>query len=248
VTDTRRSRGDRPCGPAPAAVQGGDRPCGPAPTAVQSGEAGLLLVILLLAALTVVGIALGWVTDSERLVASRDWSASRALYAADAGARWAAGQMRAPAGFLGRPEFQPPGSFGTVRFPMPAHRHGTSRPFSGDPSEDGIRVEVERPGDLGRRPCIDPATGLESGLFFYRFEVRVRASENGSDAGYAKRIDADVEIGPLPADFSGGTPGGTTSGETGRGDILGGIPTTGGTPGSCESGAFRSVVMNWREP
>ena len=78
---------------------------------IAGGEAGLLLVILLLAVLTVVGIALGWVTDSERLVAARDWSASRALYAADAGARWASAQMRTPAGFLGRPEFQPSGSF-----------------------------------------------------------------------------------------------------------------------------------------
>jgi len=215
---------------------------------VAGGEAGLLLVILLLAVLTVVGIALGWVTDSERLVAARDWSASRALYAADAGARWASAQMRTPAGFLGRPEFQPSGSFGTVRFPMPAHRHGALGPFSGDPSEEGIRVEVERPGDLGRRACIDPTTGLESGRFFYRFEVRVRASESGSDAGYSKRIDADVEIGPLPADFSSGAPIATGSGGTGRGDIIAGIQPTEGTPGSCESGAFRSVVMNWREP
>jgi hypothetical protein len=214
---------------------------------IAGGEAGLLLVILLLAVLTVVGIALGWVTDSERLVAARDWSASRALYAADAGARWASAQVGTP-GFLGRPEFQPPGVLGTVRFPMPAHRHGALRPFSGDPSEEGIRVEVEPPGDLGRRACIDPATGLPSGRFFYRFEIRVRASDNGPDAGYAKRIDADVEVGPLPTDFSPGVSIATAPEETGRGDIIAGIQPTGGTAGSCESGAFRSVVMNWREP
>jgi hypothetical protein len=32
------SRGDRPPGPAPAAVQNGDRPPGPAPAAVQNGD------------------------------------------------------------------------------------------------------------------------------------------------------------------------------------------------------------------
>jgi hypothetical protein len=212
------------------------------------GEAGLLLVVLLLAVLTVVGIALGWVTDSERLVAAHDWAASRAVYAADAGARWAGAQMRTPAEFLRRPEFQPPGSFGTVRFPMPAHGHGSLGPFSGDPSGEGIRVEVEAPGDLGRRACIDAATGRESGRFFYRFEVRVRATEDGADARYSKRIDVDVEIGPLPADFAGGESEATASGEPGRGDILDALQPTGGVTGSCESGAFRSVVMNWREP
>jgi hypothetical protein len=131
---------------------------------------------------------------------------------------------------------------------MPSHDHGAPGPFSGDPSEDGIRVEVEPPGDLGRRTSIDPTTGFESGMFFYRFEVRVRAAENGADARYAKRIDVDVEIGPLPADFSGGTTIAANPGGTGRGDIL--VPTqpTGGIAGACESGAFRSVVMNWREP
>jgi hypothetical protein len=215
---------------------------------VADGEAGLLLVVLLLAVLTVVGIALGWVTDSERLVAARDWAASRAVYAADAGARWASAELRKPAEFLGRPEFQPPGSFGTVRFPMPAHSHGALGPFSGDPSGEGIRVEVEAPGDLGRRACIDRTTGLESGRFFYRFEVRVRAAENGTDARYAKRIDVDVEIGPLPAELARVESEARASAGRGRGDILDLIQPTGRMAESCESGAFRSVVMNWREP
>ncbi|HEY6064907.1 MAG TPA: hypothetical protein VIY96_02045, partial [Thermoanaerobaculia bacterium] len=215
---------------------------------VSGGEAGLLLVVLLFAILTVAGIALGWVTDSERLVASRDWAASRALYAADAGARWASVRLRTPADFLGRPEFQPPGSFGTVRFPMPAHRHGSLGPFSGDPSEEGIRVEVESPGDLGRRACLDPATGLPSGWSFYRFKVRVRAVESGADAGYAKRVDADVEVGPFPEGSGAERAEAAAAGTAGRGDILVGTHSTGGVSGACESGSFRSVVMNWREP
>jgi hypothetical protein len=205
-------------------------------------------VLLLLAVLTVIGVALGWVTDSERLVAAYDWAASRAFYAADAGARWASGQMRKPDEFLLRPEFQPPGSFGTVRFPMPAHEHGPLGPFSGDPAGEGIRVEIQAPGDLGRRPCIDGTTGRESGWFFQRYEVRVRAADDGADARYARRIDVDVEIGPFPPDSSGGSPGGTEPGGTDGGDILGANQPTGGIAGRCESGAFRSVVMNWREP
>jgi hypothetical protein len=241
----RRSRGDRPYGPAPAAIQSGGRP---APATLQRGAAGLLLVLLLLAVLTVIGVALGWVADSERLVAAHDWAASRAFYAADAGARWASGELQKPIEFLARPEFQPPGSFGTVRFPMPAHDHGPLGPFSGDPAEEGIRVEVQAPGDLGRRPCIDAATGLESGWFFQRYEVRVRAAEDGPEARYARRIDVDVEIGPLPPEFSGGPPVMTPPGGTDGGDILGRNQPTGRVAGRCESGAFRSVVMNWREP
>ena len=224
-----------------------DRPCGSAPATVQRsrGQAVLLLVLLLLAVLSVVGIALGWVTDSERLVAAREWAFNRAFYAADAGARWASAQMLRPAGFLSRSEFQT-GPFGTVRFPMPSHGHGLAGPFSGDPTEEGIRVEVETPGELGIRPCVG-AAGAESGWVFRRFEVRVRATENGPDARYVRRLQVDVEIGPLPADFSEKPPA-----EAGRaaasGDILEDTRTTGGIPGSCDSAAFRSVVLNWREP
>jgi hypothetical protein len=156
--------------------------------------------------------------------------------------------MRKPDEFLARPEFQPPGSLGTVRFPMPAHDHGPLGPFSGDPAGEGIRVEIQAPGDLGRRPCIDGTTGRESGWFFQRYEVRVRAADDSANARYARRIDVDVEIGPFPPDSSGGSPGGTEPGGTDGGDILGANQPTGGIPGRCESGAFRSVVMNWREP
>jgi hypothetical protein len=224
----------------------GDRSYGRAPAAVHRGQAGLLLVILLTAILTVVGIALSWVTDSERLVAAHEWAGSRAFYAADSGARWASEQMLRPAEFLARPEFQPSDPFGTVRFPMPAHSHGGLGPFSGDPAEKGIRVEVEEPGSLGMRPCIDETTGLESGRFFHRFEVRVRAAEDGADARYARRVGVDVEIGPLPADFFSRAPAAAIPGGTDA--ILAPTQPTGGVPGRCESEAFRSVVMNWREP
>lgn len=212
-----------------------------------SGEAGFLLVVLLLTILTVIGIALSWVTDTERVAAAFDWSASRALYAADAGVRWACAAMRNPAEFLARTEFRdPPDPFGSVRFPMPAHRHGPLGPFSGDPAQDGIRVEVHTPGYLGRRPCPSANGGGQPGQFFYSFEIRVEAAENASEARFFSQIVADVEIGPLPQKFL-DLALGAAAGEFDGGDIITASQTT-GEVGSCEPGTFRSVVMNWREP
>ena len=212
-----------------------------------SGEAGFLLVVVLLTVLTVVGIALNWVTDSERVAAAFDWSASRALYAADAGVRWACAEMRTPTEFLARREFRdPPDPFGSVGFPMPAHRHGPLGPFSGDPSEDGIRVKVHTPSYLGRRPCQAAIGGGESGLFFYSFEVRVEARENAQEAHFFRQVVADIEIGPLPEEFL-GVAGGAAAGGSDGGDIITSSQTNGGA-GACDPGAFRSVVMNWREP
>jgi hypothetical protein len=208
------------------------------------GEAGLLLVVVLLAVLTIAGISLNWVTDTERVAAALEWSASRALYAADAGARWACAQMRTPAEFLARPEFHDPANpFGRVTFPMPDHRHGPSGYFSGDPSEDGIRVEVERPSFLSRRPC---SVGSPPAGFYYSFEVRIWARETAG-ARYSKQVVADVEVGPLPEGFLPVAEGRAGPTESLSGDIIEGTRTT-EAAGACEPGAFRSVLMNWREP
>lgn len=212
-----------------------------------SGEAGFLLVVLLLTVLTVIGISLSWVTDTERMAAAFDWSASRALYAADAGVRWASAEMRTPIRFLARAEFRdPPDPFGFVVFPMPSHRNGPLGPFSGDPAEEGIRVDVHTPGYLGRRPCGPAGDGGEPGQFFYSFEVRVEARENAPEAHFYKEIVADIEIGPLPPEFL-DVAMGRAAGESEAGDIMTTSQTAGGV-GSCEPGTFRSVVMNWREP
>jgi hypothetical protein len=164
------------------------------------GAAVLLFVLLCLSVLTVVGLALKFSTDSERIGASQEWAASRAFYAAEAGVRWAIAQLtRAPAGFLDRPEFRdPPDPFGAVRFPFPAHDHGAAGPFRGDPGDDGIEVVVENPSPLGRRP--DPSA-VPGTAYFYEFEVRVRAREATPAPRYSLQVVADVEVGPLPADF-----------------------------------------------
>ena len=193
-----------------------------------SRGAVLLLVLLCLAVLTVVGIALKFSTGSEKASAANEWSMSRAFYAADAGIGWAMAEMNAaPDAFLGRPEFrEPPDPFGAISFPMPGHVHGPEGPFSGDPDENGIRISVERPSLLGRR--VDPGAP-QGDRFFYTFEVRVKASESSDAARYLQELVADVEVGPLPADFLESGDGGAI--------IIG--PTT-GVP-------VRVVSMNWKE-
>lgn len=195
----------------------------------------LLLLILCLAVLTVVGIALKFSTGFERASAANEWAISRAFYAADAGVRWATAEMAsAPDAFLGRPEFQQP--FGTVSFPMPGHDHGPGGPFTGDPTEEGIRITLEAPSFLGRRPW--PG---ESGAayFLYTFEVHVRATE-ASRARYSAELSADVEIGPLPADFLE---------RAGPGAIIGGLqPRGNGAEPMDTKPPVRAVSMNWMEP
>jgi type IV pilus assembly PilX-like protein len=198
----------------------------------------LLLVLLCLAVLTVIGIALKFSTGFERASAANEWSISRAFYAADAGVRWAmAGLAAGPDAFLGRPEFAQP--FGTVSFPMPGHDHGPAGPFSGDPTEEGIRVAVERPSFLGRRPWPAEWSAAGAGEFLYTFEVHARATE-AFRARYSAELVADVEVGPLPADFLE---------RTAPGGIIGGVhPTGNGVEPMDMKPPVRAVSMNWMEP
>ena len=195
----------------------------------------LLLVLLCLAVLTVVGVALKFSTGFEKASAAHEWAISRAFYAADAGIRWATAELAAaPDAFLARPEFRQ--SFGTVSFPMPGHDHGPAGLVSGDPSGEGIRVAVEAPTFLGRRPW--PGEG-PAGDFLYTFEVHARATE-ASRARYSAELSADVEVGPLPADFLE---------RIGPGAIIGGVqPTGNGAEPMDTKLPVRAVSMNWMEP
>lgn len=198
----------------------------------------LLLLILCLTILTVIGIALKFSTGLERAIAANEWSVNRAFYAADAGIRWATAQMAAdPGAFLARPEFQPP--FGTVSFPMPGHDHGPGGLFSGDPTGEGIRVDVETPSFLGRRGSSGGSDPAGAGLFLYTFEVHARATET-SRARYSAGLVADVEVGPLPADFLE---------SAGPGAIIRGVhPTGNGARTMDTKPPVRAVSMNWMEP
>lgn len=201
-----------------------------------SGAAVLLLVLICVSVLTVVGIALKFSTDAERMGAAQEWSSSRAFYAADAGVRWAIAQMAgSPVEFLSRAEFRdPPDPFGSVRFPLPAHHHGAGGLFSGDAGEDGIEVIVENPSPLGRRPYPSGGGSEEpGGQFLYAFEVRVRASEAAPSPRFSVQVIADVEVGPLPGDF------------LDRGAIIAdenGMTAT----GTAEPRPLRAVSRNWK--
>ena len=64
-----------------------------------------MIAILVLAILTVIGIALMLITSTESRIAANEWSVNRAFYASDAGIRWATVQMHDPVPFMARPEF-----------------------------------------------------------------------------------------------------------------------------------------------
>lgn len=203
-----------------------------------AGAAALLLVLLCVSILTVIGLALKFTTDAERIGAGQEWSESRAFYAAEAGVRWTIAQMtRSPADFLARPEFRdPPDPFGSVRFPFPAHDHGAGGPFTGDPEDDGIEVVVENPSPLGRRPWPSgDAPGGSGPDYLYFFEVRVRASEATPTPRYSLQVVADVEVGPLPGDF------------LDRGAIIVAGPRIEmGAMGAAEPRPLRAVSRNWK--
>jgi hypothetical protein len=165
-----------------------------------------VIAILVLAILTVIGIALMLVTSTESRIAANEWSVNRAFYASDSGIRWATVQLTDPAGFLSRAEFggdpsQPRLPFGQVLFNLPSHRHalGTFTFFGGDMAGGDIAVKIMMPSQLGRRyaPGGRMNLGSERAQFLYAYEVR-SASSDQAFAQYAKALVADIEIGPLP--------------------------------------------------
>src|SRR5689334_19012252 len=117
------------------------------------GERGaaLVIAILVLAILTVIGIALMLITSTESRIAANEWSVNRAFYASDAGIRWATVESAQP-DFFRRPEFAG-APFGTLLFQLPSHRNAPGVFFGGDPTETDIQVRVQAPGILGRRPA-----------------------------------------------------------------------------------------------
>jgi hypothetical protein len=167
--------------------------------------AALVIAILVLAILTVIGIALMLVTSTESRIAANEWSINRAFYASDAGIRWATVQMRDPVPFMdpttGRPEFIG-NPFGTVLFQLPSHRHGALGYFLGDTLENEIQVRVMHPSKVGRRPApgYDDKEGKNKRVI-YSFEVRSQGGQNDAILQYSKALVANVELGPLPEDI-----------------------------------------------
>jgi hypothetical protein len=169
------------------------------------GERGaaLVIAILVLAILTVIGIALMLVTSTESKIAANEWSINRAFYASDAGIRWATVQMHDPVPFMARPEFTG-NPFGTVLFQLPSHRHGGLLGLFGGDSGVGtdIQVRVMHPSKVGRRAA--PGWETQEGKnkrVIYSFEVRSQGGQNDAVLQYSRALVANVELGPLPEDI-----------------------------------------------
>jgi hypothetical protein len=165
--------------------------------------AALVIAILVLAILTVIGIALMLVTSTESRIAANEWSINRAFYASDSGIRWGTVQMANPQALLRRPEFLgtlPDSAFGTVFFQLPSHRNSLGSLFTGDTAGTDIAVRIQTPSLLGRRhaPGGRLNEGGEKAQFIYAYEMR-SASSDQAFAQYSKALVADVEVGPLPA-------------------------------------------------
>ena len=158
-----------------------------------------MIAILVLAILTVVGIALMLITSTESRIAANEWSVNRAFYASDSGIRWGTVQMQDPIPFINRPEYTA-SRFGNVLFQLPSHRHGALGFFTGDPTESDIQVRVQAPSVVGRRafPGAQIKEGTQKKQFLYAFEIRSTGGQNDAVLQYSKALVADVEVGPLP--------------------------------------------------
>ena len=167
--------------------------------------AALVVAILVLAILTVIGIALMLITSTESRIAANEWSVNRAFYASDAGVRWATGQMLNPRPFMERQEYSTGpsgGAFGTVFFGLPSFIHGAGGFFTGGTDAD-ITVSIQRPGALGRRIYRGGRVneGDKKAQYMYAFELRATAAQAAANplTTYSKALVGDVEVGPLPA-------------------------------------------------
>lgn len=176
--------------------------------------AALVVAILVLAILTVIGIALMLITSTESRIAANEWSVNRAFYASDAGVRWAAAEMAFDAdAFKHRLEFTTATApysnspFGTVLFPLPSHRHGAGSFFTGDTGiGTDIAVRIQAPSFVGRKAAPGNPGNVGStqiaALYMWAFEVRSTGGQNDSLLQYSKALVSDVEVGPFPASFA----------------------------------------------
>ena len=151
--------------------------------------AALVIAILVLAILTVIGIALMLITSTESRIAANEWSVNRGFYSADAGVRWGTVQLNDQRGvFLTRPEFGARGNFfGTVLFQMPSHRHGPE-PLRGRRAGTTSRSACTTPGRLGRRPSRGGILNEQGSRAQYMYQYEVRAT-----GGSGRRLPAVLE-------------------------------------------------------
>jgi hypothetical protein len=170
--------------------------------------AALVVAILVLAILTVIGIALMLITSTETRIAANEWSINRGFYASDAGVRWGTAEMNTNlVTFLTRPEFgtkTAPTYAGNVLFNMDSHRWRTTdlrqMIATGFVGTSDIEVRVSTPGRLYRRICFGCQGNSpgEKAQYMWGFELRSTGSQDDRFLQYSKALVADVEAGPLP--------------------------------------------------
>ncbi len=118
--------------------------------------AALILALLAITILTILGLALMFVSTTEVRLAAAEGSINKALYSADAGIQWTAGQLIGVGAFLSRPEFQNPSpALQYTEFGSPDHATGEN------PASPNITVRIARPLLIGRRSFPGASLNIE---------------------------------------------------------------------------------------
>ncbi len=146
----------------------------------------MILAIIAIAIMTLLGLALMYITTTEGRVAASSSTVSKSLYSADSGVQWTATQMIGVGSFFTKPEFTAPGF---TEFRLPDHL------VSENAASPNIIVRVQAPTLLGRRVHVGGSLNVERSQYTYDYQVISQSRDSAVTA--MKTLQADVEIGPL---------------------------------------------------
>jgi hypothetical protein len=151
-------------------------------------EEGTAMVLALIAIviMTLLGLALTYVSTTEGRMASSGSTVSKSLYSADSGVQWTATRMIEVGTFFTKPEFT---TVGYTEFRLPDHLKSE---LSGSPN---IIVRIQAPALLGRRVHVGGSLNIERSQFTYDYQVVSQSRDSAMSA--TKTLQADVEVGPL---------------------------------------------------
>lgn len=154
----------------------------------RKSEEGAVMILALIAItiMTLLGLALMYITSTEGRMAASSSTVSRSLYSADSGVQWTATQMIGVGSFFTKPEFI---TQGFTEFRLPDHH------VSEDAAAPNIIVRVQAPTLLGRRVHIGGTFNVERSQYTYDYQVVSQSRDSVVTA--IKTLQADVEIGPL---------------------------------------------------
>ncbi len=146
----------------------------------------MILALIAIAIMTLLGLALMYVTSTEGRMAASGRTVSKSLYSADSGVQWTATQMIGVGSFFTKPEFTAPGF---TEFRLPDHL------VSENAASPNIIVRVLAPTLLGRRVHIGGSLNVERSEYTYDYQVISQSRDSAVTA--MKTLQADIEIGPL---------------------------------------------------